>query len=282
MRTLTNLTKLTTIVILSLAIMGVQFFETVSAPKPKLWSRWETYNPMSRETIDHRQWDHILRVYIQKDINNINRIDYCRLKKEGKAGLEKYIEALNGTSISLYSRNEQKAFWINLYNALTVKIITTHYPVNSILEIPSAWNKKLAKVEGIDLSLNDIQNKILRPIWRDSLIHYSINQGAVSSPNLLRIAYTGRNTRQLIELAAHNYINKYNAARIIKGSLVVSKIYSWFKEDFGGTDQSVISHLKIYAESELLKTLKEKNSIKNYEFDWSLNDTGSSMIKCVE
>jgi len=154
--------------------------------------------------------------------------------------------------------------------------------VNSILEIPSAWNKKLAKVEGVDLSLNDIQYKILKPIWRDALIHYSINQGAIGSPNLLRIAFTGHNINQLIELNAHSYINSNHATKIINENLVVSKIYSWFKEDFGGTDQSIISHLKDYAEFELLETLKEKNSIKNYKFDWSLNDSSSSMMKCVE
>jgi hypothetical protein len=114
-----------------------------------------------------------------------------------------------------------------------------HYPVNSILEIPSAWDKKLARVEGVGLSLNDIQHKILRPIWNDALIHYSINHGALSSPNLLKIAFTGRNASQLMELAAHNYINNHHPAHIKNGRLVISKIYSWFKEDFGGTDQAL-------------------------------------------
>ena len=282
MRALIKLIKLSAFVILSISLMSFKLFEFTSAPKLKLWQRLESFNPFSRESIDHRQWDHILKLYVRKDVNDVNLINYCRLRKEGKIVLDDYIGVLNKTPISLYSRNEQKAFWINLYNALTVQIITAYYPVNSILEIPSAWNKKLAKVEGVDLSLNDIQYKILKPIWRDALIHYSINQGAIGSPNLLRIAFTGHNINQLIELNAHSYINSNHATKIINENLVVSKIYSWFKEDFGGTDQSIISHLKDYAEFELLEKLKEKNSIKNYKFDWSLNDSSSSMMKCVE
>jgi hypothetical protein len=275
MRALNNLTKLTNVVILSITLMSFNFFEPVSAPKPKIWPQWETFNPVSLESINHNQWDQILKVYLKKNINYINLMDYGRLKKDGKKALDEYIEVLNETPISLYSRNEQKAFWINLYNALTVQIIAAYYPVNSILEIPSAWDKKLAKVNGIDISLNDIQHKILRPIWRDALIHYSLNQGALSSPNLLRIAFTGRNVNQLIELASHSYINNHPATHIRNGNLVVSKMYSWFKEDFGGTDQNIIFHLRNFAEVELLEILEKKNSIKTFEFDWSLNDTDS-------
>ena len=274
-RTVTSLIQLTTITFLAMALMSFMFIESSSAPKAELWQRWKTFNPASRETIDHRQWDRFLRIYIKQDNNNINRVAYDQLGAGGKSELEEYLKLLGGTPISLFARNEQKAFWINLYNALTVQLIAEYYPVASIRDIPLAWDKKLAKIENVGLSLNDIEHRILRPIWHDARIHYTINCGALGFPNLLKVAFTGRNTSQLTELAAHNYINQHRGAHIKDGSLIVSKIYNWYKEDFGGTDQSVIAHLRTYAEFKLLEELKKKEYFDNYEFDWGLNDTGS-------
>ena len=107
---------------------------------------------------------------------------------------------------SLTSRDEQLAYWINLYNALTVKVILDHYPVKSILDIDISpgwfsigpWGKKLVAVEGVEISLDDIEHRILRPIWRDPRIHYALNCAAVGCPNLLREAFTGATAEVLL------------------------------------------------------------------------------------
>ena len=115
-RTVTILAQLTTIPFLAMTLMSFMFIESLSAPKIELWQRWKTFNPASRETIDHRQWDQFLRIYIKQDNNDINRVAYDQFGAGGKSALEKYLELLGKTPISLFSRNEQKAFWINLYN----------------------------------------------------------------------------------------------------------------------------------------------------------------------
>jgi len=156
-----------------------------------------------------------------------------------------------------------------------VRLIVKEYPLGSIRDIEMPWDQKLAEVEGQPLSLNDIEHRILRPIWSDPRLHYAVNCAYVGCPNLLPVAFTGRNTSQLLELAAHGYINHPRGVRITDDGLIVSKIYGWFSEDFGGNDTSVIAHLRQYAEPALLAALQGRDAINDYEYDWGLNDAGS-------
>ena len=149
---------------------------------------------------------------------------------------EKFLSVDRWRESGLYSRREQKAFWINLYNALTVRLVAESYSVGSIRDIASPFDTKVVEVEGQPLSLNDIEHRILRPIWSDARIHYAVNCAAIGCPNLLPVAFTGPNTGQLLELAAHGYINHRRGARIEDGGLIVSKIYGWFTEDFGSSE----------------------------------------------
>ncbi len=271
----TAMAQMAVIALLITPIMGFMFIESEFAPKAELWPRWQAFNPASREAIDHRLWDRFLKAFVKQDDTGINRVAYGRMGDGGNEVLSEYLDKLNNTPISRYGRKEQKAFWINLYNALTVQLIAESYPVDSIRDIASAWDTKVAEVEGESLSLNDIEHRILRPIWRDERIHYAVNCASIGSPNLLPVAFTGPNTSQLLELAAHGYINHRRGARIEDGGLIVSKIYGWFAEDFGDSEQSVIAHLREFAESPLLEMLKTHDAIENYEYDWGLNDAGS-------
>ena len=271
----TAMVRLAAIALLITPLMGFMFIESEFAPKAELWPHWQAFNPASREAIDHRLWDRFLKAFVKQDDTGINRVAYGRIGDGGKEVLSEYLDKLSKTPIRLYGRNEQMAFWINLYNALTVQRIANSYPVDSIRDIASPFDTKVTEVEGEPLSLNDIEHRILRPIWRDPLIHYAVNCAAIGCPNLLPVAFTGSRIGQLLELAAHGYINHRRGARIEDGSLIVSKIYGWFAEDFGGTEQSVIAHLREFAEQPLLEMLKGRDAIEKYEYDWGLNDAGS-------
>ena len=101
---------------------------------------------------------------------------------------------LSGVAIGGYAPDEQRAFWINLYHALTVRVILSHYPVSGIREIDISpglfargpWDRKLIPVEGVELTLNDIEHRILRPIWRDPRVHYALNCASLGCPDLRR------------------------------------------------------------------------------------------------
>jgi hypothetical protein len=180
-------------------------------------------------------------------------------------------------NISNYNRDVQRAYWINLYNALTVREVLRFYPVASIRDISSGffsfgpWDKELIEVEGEQLTLNDIEHRILRPIWRDARIHYALNCASLGCPNLQLQVFSADNTDAMLDKAAREFINHPRGARVIDGKLQVSSIYVWFIADFGGDDAGVIRHLQQYADSALARALKDIRRIDNDAYDWRLN-----------
>ena len=155
---------------------------------------------------------------------------------------------------------------------------TTRWPALWILQSPPGWfsvgpwGKKLIMVEGQELSLDDIEHRILRPIWRDPRIHYVVNCASIGCPNLRRGAYTGATIEDELTKAAKDHINNWRGITFDDGMLHVSSIYKWFREDFGDTDASVIAHLKTYAEPALADRLSRVRDIEGHIYDWTLND----------
>ncbi len=253
------------------------------APKAKLWERWSTYEASSRARIDHSSWDRFLKTYVRANPDGVNRVDYAHVSEVDKELLGNYVAKLGSVRISTYSREEQRAYWINLYNALTVKVVLDHYPVESIRDIalgwlalaPGAgpWRKKLVEIEGEQLSLNDIEHRILRPIWHDPRLHYALNCASIGCPNLQPEAYTHDNGEALLNRAAREFVNHPRGCSVENGRLTVSKIYTWFQEDFGDSDAGVIDHLRRYAQPALAGRLGGVERIADDAYDWSLNDT---------
>jgi len=249
-----------------------------AAPKAELWQRWAVYAPTATATIVHGAWDRFVRTYVSGFPDGVNRVAYADVTGADRELLKRYIDTLTAIPISAYNRDEQRAYWINLYNALTVNVVLDHYPVKSIRQIKPGvfsigpWRKKRITVEGAELSLDDIEHRILRPIWRDPRIHYALNCASIGCPNLLNQAFTAANSEKLLTNAAHAYINNARGAEVRNGRLVVSSIYKWYKEDFGNTDQGVIDHLRRYAEPALATQLRQIKRIAADRYDWTLND----------
>ena len=187
----------------------------------------------------------------------------------------------NGTSCcSALNRDEQKAYWINLYNALTVKVVLDHYPVRTIRLINLSsrafargpWDTKLLTVEGEELSLNDIEHRILRPIWQDPRVHYAVNCASLGCPNLQPQAFTGRDVEMQLEKAAREFINHPRGVSFPRNRLQVSSIYFWFQEDFGGSEKGIIKHLRKYLTGKNLEQLDKVEKRIGHDYDWNLND----------
>ena len=254
--------------------------ESAFAPEPDLWERWAAHEPSSRAAIDHSAWDGLLQTYLSQDENGVNRFAYAEISGADRQLLETYIAELSAVPISRYRRPEQFAYWVNLYNAATVRVVLEHYPVDTIRDIDISpgivadgpWGRKLVVVEGEALSLDDIEHRILRPIWRDPRIHYAVNCAAVGCPNLQPRAFTVENTEFLLAAGAEGYVNDPRGVTVQDGGLVVSSIYAWFAEDFGGDASGVLAHLRLFARPELLRQLDRDGRIRGYEYDWSLND----------
>jgi len=226
---------------------------------------------------DHSAWTALLSHFIEPRMG-LNYFHYSQVEAEDFALLERYLDELQSVKVTQLSADQQFAYWINLYNALTVWVILDHYPVDSILDISygllsrGPWKEELVTVQGVDLSLDDIEHEILRPVFVDNRIHYAVNCASVGCPNLQPLAFTAENLESLLDAAAVQYINHPRGVRIENDELIISSIYDWYEEDFGDSEAEVIEHLTEYASSELRQQLMKFDAIDDYEYDWSLNE----------
>lgn len=247
------------------------------AMRPELWDRWTAHDPGATAQLNHVAWDYLLDTYLRR-AGTVQLFDYQVVTPQDRLLLDDYVESLAGVPISRYARPEQLAFWINLYNAVTLKVVLDNYPIDSIREVDSLfriggpWDEKRVTVAGEKLSLDDIENRILRPIWRDARVHYALNCAAKGCPDLAAVAFTSENTEALLDAGARAYINDGRGVRLRDGDLFVSSIFKWYREDFGGSDAGILAHLKRYAEPGLRAKLAAVKKIKGYSYDWDLND----------
>ena len=249
-----------------------------AAPKSELWSRWQANNPQNNMRVDHADWAHFLDKYlIIGQAGTANLIRYAEVSVEDKKSLEQYLNNLSNVPTSKLNRTEQKAFWINLYNALTVQAILANYPVESIRDISSGWfssgpwDLKLISIEGVDVSLNDIEHRILRPIWNDNRVHYAVNCASLGCPNLQSVPFSAENIDQLLDRAARDFINSPRGVDIKGNRLYLSSIYDWFQVDFGSSEEDAIKHIQRYAKNSLAENLKVITGTISYQYDWNLN-----------
>lgn len=269
---------------LAAALAGSALLAGAANAQPQPLAAWDASDETNAASIDHSAWQDTLDAYLRVRDSGVNRFDYAALKADagGSAGLDGYLASLQRIDPRRYSRAEQKAYWINFYNALTMRIVRDAYPVDSIRDIgkgflrgllfPGPWNEVHARAAGRDLSLDDIENGILRPIWRDNRIHYALNCASLGCPNLLPTAFTAANAEALLDEAARAYVNHPRGAAFADDDLlVISSIYKWYAEDFGGTREALLAHLVRYAEKPLADRLRSFSGALDYAYDWSLN-----------
>ena len=253
----------------------------LAAPSSALLEFWNTSDEANTETIDHSAWQSLLTTYLSSHPSGVNRFDYAALKAsaEDTAKLAGYLAHLQTHDPRAYARAEQKAYWINFYNALTVQVVVNAYPVDSIRDIHESWiplsgpwDDVHAQVADQELTLNNIEHGILRPIWRDNRIHYAVNCASYGCPNQSPTVFTAANTEELLDASARAYVNHPRGVDFVDDDfLVISSIYDWYVEDFGGNQASVLAHLIQHAEAGLAARLKDFAGSVDYEYDWSLN-----------
>ena len=251
-----------------------------AAPSAQLWARWSAHDPHSTKAIDHAAWGAFLARYLRIGPDGVHRVAYSQVTPADRAALDAYIAGLADLPISSYDRPEQLAYWINLYNALVVRVVLDHYPISSIRDVSPAsapesagpWDEKLIEIEGAPVSLGDIQNRILRPIWQDPRVLYALSCGALGCPNLQPDPYQADQLEHQLSKAAMIYVNDPRCIQIDDDRLGVSSLYRWYAADFGGSDTAIINHLMAYAEPQLAMELERFERISDDGFDWRLND----------
>ena len=207
---------------------------------------------------------------LQKNVDKTGRVDYQSLKNN-ETLLDNYLAYIqNNEPTKEWSSNKKKAFWINTYNAYTIKIILNNYPLKSIRDIKidgkTAWKIPFVKVGQKRYTLDQIEHEILRKKFNDPRIHVGINCASVSCPRLWNFAFTEDNIASSLDNLMKVFINDTTRNKISKNNVALSEIFNWFSKDFikNGT---IISYLNTYAAIKI----SEKASIKYLTYDWSLN-----------
>jgi hypothetical protein len=259
-------------------LLGLVFTSASAAPSAERWPLWEAHQSSNKKVIDHSAWRDFLAHYLVTETDSgINLLRYAKVTAADRTKLAQYLIHLQNVPINEFSRPVQKAFWINLYNALTVQTILQNYPLKSIRDIKSGWfsagpwDLKLARISGEELSLNDVEHRILRPIWRDNRVHYAVNCASLGCPNLQPEPFTAENSERLLDQSAHDFINSPRGAHFSGSRLILSSIYDWFQSDFGDSEQGVLSHLEKFATPELAGRLIRNQGSIAYDYDWTLN-----------
>lgn len=221
--------------------------------------------------VQHVEWD----VLVKKHVSKNGMVDYQGFLKDKKQ-LQVYLDKLSANRpTSKWSKNEKMAFWINAYNAFTVKLILDYYPINSIKDIKkgipfvnSVWDITFIPMGKEKIDLNYIEHSILRKEFKDPRIHAAINCASFSCPLLRNEAYYASRLDEQLNDAMRRFVNDPQRNQLDKSNIKISKIFSWFAGDFKLNGSSVVDYLNKYAK----KRVQSNAKIDFLEYQWELND----------
>jgi len=254
-----------------------------AAPSLDLWKFWEPQNPASTEVVDHALWQQWLDRYLVSQTDGTTAVRYKAVDESGRQLVDDYIEQLADIDPRTLNRPEQFAYWVNLYNAVTVQVVLDNPDEDSITKMGDGWfnsgpwDDELVTIADQAVTLNDIEHRILRPIWLEKRIHFVVNCASIGCPNLSAQALTAANTQDQLAAAELAFINNPKGISIDSdGDLVISKIFQWYGSDFANNESEFVRYLsQVIARAPDAKVTPELLARKfgdaSYEYDWSVN-----------
>jgi hypothetical protein len=225
------------------------------------------------ETVDHTLYVDLLKKYVKDGV-----VNYQGLKNE-ESRLNAYLKVLEGTDTGQLSRDEQLAFYINAYNATTIKLILTAYPgVKSIRDLGGrvfnrVFSKEIVRIEGKTISLDDLEHGIIRPRFKEPRVHFAVNCASTSCPPLISEPYQGSILDQQLDASTRAFLNNPQRNYLEGNQLYVSRIFKWFSEDF---NDDVVGFFLKFADGDVREQLtanRDRIKVKYLDYDWSLNGT---------
>ena len=227
------------------------------------------------DNIDDTIWQDFLNDFVVMQAGQ-SYVQYAKVDKKRHRQLKMWLAQQASMNPNLLNREQFYAYWLNLYNALTVDLILQHYPLKSITKLGGwlsfgPWDDEIVIINHRSLSLNDIEHGILRPIFNDARIHYAVNCASLGCPNLALTAYRADSLEAQLDAQAAAFINHPRGVKVLGNRLQLAKIYHWYQADFGSQPQ-LLAHLRSYAEPALLQALQRDFTAIEYEYDWALND----------
>ncbi len=309
------ITKILTLVLLVFLITPVYGQEETDSADP--FARFGNYSEGSDLAINHSAWSSVLEATIfvirptshrMASIKNppstgtkvsrgsnsparfeSNRVVFHLLQEEHLDLVREYRRELvrlpDLYPLADFNKDEQLAFWLNLHNAVLFEQLAEHYPISKLKSLrlgkskkPALWDEKLVTVEGVSLSLNDIQNKILIRHWASPMVLYGLYQGAIGGPSLPIKAFTGKNVHNLLKSTAKEFVNSNRGFRMRGSKAQVSLTYGWGSAAFPNWERDVARHLVKFADSSHRAELASAKEFVAKLYDWAIADlTGGTL-----
>ncbi|WP_455169004.1 DUF547 domain-containing protein [Aegicerativicinus sediminis] len=214
------------------------------------------------EKVNHLVWDSLLKQFV--DGNGF--VDYKGFKNE-EIRLNNYLQSLaKHPPQNNWTKDESIAYYINAYNAHTIKLILDNYPISSIKDIRNPWDQKRVQIGNNILSLGEIEHEVLRKM-NEPRIHFAINCASFSCPKLRNEAFIAKKLEEQLEIACKDFINDSSKNKFQNLEAQLSKIFKWYKSDFT-ENVSLIEYINRYAYAKISNDAK----IRFLEYDWSLNE----------
>lgn len=203
-----------------------------------------------------------------KKNTSIGKVDYQSIKNEATS-LNDILEIASKIDLTKLNENNAKAFWINAYNLTLIKAIVDKYPVKSPLDIAGLFDKSTYLIAGKKYTLNDIENKIIRPKYNDARIHFVLVCGANGCPPIINAAYLPETLDEQLNKQTKLALNNPNFIRVNSASkkVALSQIFEWYKSDFISKGKNEIDFINQYREIEI----DSKYKTSYYTYDWTLN-----------
>jgi len=231
-----------------------QLIDSINSPETKIIAE------------PHKIWDQLTRKHISSE-GKVNYAGFLADKKE----LMQYLTELKELhpELATWNKNKRLAYWINMYNAVTVQLVVDNYPVASITDLKSGkpWDTELIELSGIAYTLNVIENKIIRPKFNEPRIHFAVNCAAKSCPKIMNKAWTEHNLERALTSQTSAFLENKEQNTLKEDEIIISKIFEWYKADFGSSDEGIIKFINSYSN----KNINANAKVSYNEYDWTLN-----------
>lgn len=203
--------------------------------------------------------------FLQKYVSESGKVNYKDLKNKETDYLKSLLLLSRQLPKGSWTRADKLSFWLNIYNAYTIKLILEHYPLKTITSINSgkAWSLNFIQIENKKFSLDQIENEIIRKEFKDARIHFALNCAAVSCPPLYNKVFTASQLENQLELRTKSFIQS-SSNQLSESKIVISKLFDWYKADF----PDLILFLNKYSN----KRLNPNASIEYMDYNWNLNE----------
>ncbi|MFK7756230.1 MAG: DUF547 domain-containing protein [Flavobacteriales bacterium] len=227
------------------------------------------------QPVSHEIFDELLK----KHVSNSGEVNYKGFIADS-VKFNEYFQLLETNHpLRKWTDNERLAYWINAYNAYTIRLIYRNYPVESIKElggsiykVNTSWDIKFINICGEIYDINNIEHQKIRGQFAEPRIHFAVNCASVSCPKLLNEAFIAGKLDEQLDRVAKEFINNTAKNRISSEKASLSKIFKWYSGDFEQGKESALGFINKYANTKLT----EQTEIEFMDYNWNLNDVGSA------